>query len=149
MARLSGPRPSLVTDPRFEELDDEVKQFFEGVTEENTPEIPVERLNEVLQRVLRDETPEGAGIRDVLRGCLLNAKISRIEGEKLQREAKENEDDAIEAKEFAVRTQEEFRNQQTEIQKLHAQIQTLERENKRTFHRLNFEHRVYAQAKGI
>jgi hypothetical protein len=60
---------------------------------------------------------------------LLNAKISRIEGEKLQREAKENEDDAIEAKEFAVRTQEEFRNQQTEIQKLHAQIQTLEREN--------------------
>ncbi|KAJ8098970.1 hypothetical protein POJ06DRAFT_200302, partial [Lipomyces tetrasporus] len=129
MARLNGPRPSLVTDPRFEELDDEVRQFINDVNEDNTPEIPVERLNEILQHLLSDETPEGAGIRDVLRGCLLDSRISRIECEKLQREAKENEDDAIEAKEFAVRSQEESKKQQTEIQKLQAQIQTLEREN--------------------
>ncbi|KAJ8101676.1 hypothetical protein POJ06DRAFT_247599 [Lipomyces tetrasporus] len=52
-----------------------------------------------------------------------------MECEKLQREAKENEDDAIEAKEFAARTPEKLRNQQTEIQNLQTQIQTLETEN--------------------
>ncbi|KAK9357146.1 hypothetical protein V1504DRAFT_472306 [Lipomyces starkeyi] len=129
MARLNQTRHSLTADPRLEELDGEVRQFIEDVTEENTPEIPVERLNEILRGVLSDETPETAGIRDVLRGCLLNAKNSRIEWEKLQRVAKENEDEAIEAKEFAVKTQEKLQSQQTEIEELQTEIQTLEREN--------------------
>ncbi|KAK9341857.1 hypothetical protein V1522DRAFT_417951 [Lipomyces starkeyi] len=129
MARLNQTRHSLTGDPRLEELDGEVRQFIEDVNEENTPEIPVERLNEILRGVLSDETPQAAGIRDVLRGCLLDAKNSRIESEKLQRVAKENEDEAIEAKEFAVKTQEKLKSQQTEIEELQTQVQILEREN--------------------
>ncbi|KAK9326950.1 hypothetical protein V1520DRAFT_329579 [Lipomyces starkeyi] len=82
-------------------------------------------------------------IRDLLRGCLLDAKNSRTEWEKLRRVAKENEDEAIEAKELAVQTQEKLKSQQTEcnnlglvanaryteIEELQTQIQTLERDN--------------------
>ncbi|KAK9336292.1 hypothetical protein V1521DRAFT_437194, partial [Lipomyces starkeyi] len=88
---------SLTTDPRLEELDGEVRQFIEDVAEENTPEIPVERLNEILRGVLSDETSKAAGIRD--------------------------------AKELAVKTQEKLKSQQTEIEELQTQIQTLDRDN--------------------
>ncbi|KAK9234205.1 hypothetical protein V1525DRAFT_391685, partial [Lipomyces kononenkoae] len=88
MARLSGPRPSLIADPRLDELDGEVRQFIEDRTEENTPEIPAERLNEVLRGVLNDETPEGTEIREVYRVCWLDARSALMECEKLRRDAK-------------------------------------------------------------
>ncbi|KAK9364834.1 hypothetical protein V1509DRAFT_643281 [Lipomyces kononenkoae] len=43
MPRLT-PRPSLIADPRLYELDNEVREFIEEVNEENTPDIPVEKL---------------------------------------------------------------------------------------------------------
>ncbi|KAK9234425.1 hypothetical protein V1525DRAFT_391456 [Lipomyces kononenkoae] len=49
MPRLT-PRPSLIADPRLEELDSDVRDFIEEVNEENIPDIPVEKLNEVLAR---------------------------------------------------------------------------------------------------
>jgi hypothetical protein len=85
------------------------------VNAENVPEFSVERLNEIMRVLLRDDTVEGAYVRDVLRGCLLDARIHEIECQNFKRTAKENEDEAIESKELAVKSLEELRIVESEI----------------------------------
>jgi hypothetical protein len=84
MVRSNRLRPYLATDPRLSELEDEVRQFITDVTDENTPEISTTKLNRVIKRLLKDDTPEGAEIREVMQGCLWDAKEAQTECEKFK-----------------------------------------------------------------